>query len=35
MGKGPVVDGFHGNGHNYLIYVYYQYIIFPNVKAGN
>ena len=37
VGKGPIVDGFHGNCPNYLIYVYYQYISssFLIVKAGN
>ena len=37
VGKGRIIDGFHGNWRNYLIYVYYQYITcnFLIVNAGN
>ena len=36
VGKGHIVDGFHGNWPHYFIYVYCQYIIcsFLIVKAG-
>ena len=37
VGKARIIDGFHGNWRNYLIYVYYQYITcnFLVVNAGN